>query len=102
MELVLPMCYVHPYFSLKNLGKRARTIHGKTRPISSLSGKQEEECVKLTVLERVCQCLDISSVRHPFNRLTAASRSWKTTLLLEGGQEPWLLVLPWCLHPPEP
>ena len=31
MELVLPMCYVHPYFSLKNLGKRARTIHGKTR-----------------------------------------------------------------------
>ena len=28
-ELVLPMCNTHPYFSLKNLGKNVRIIHGK-------------------------------------------------------------------------
>ena len=29
MELVLPMYNVHPYFSLKNLGKKVSIIHGK-------------------------------------------------------------------------
>ena len=28
-ELVLPMYNVHPYFSLKNLGKKVHIIHGK-------------------------------------------------------------------------
>ena len=30
MELVLPMYNVHPYFSLKNLGKKVCIISGKT------------------------------------------------------------------------
>ena len=29
MELVLPMFNAHPYFSLKNLGKKVHIIHGK-------------------------------------------------------------------------
>ena len=29
MELVLPRYNVHPYFSLKNLGKKVHIIHGK-------------------------------------------------------------------------
>ena len=29
MELVLPMCNSHPYFSLKNLGKKMHIIHSK-------------------------------------------------------------------------
>ena len=29
MELVLPMYNVHPYFSLKNLGKNVYIIHSK-------------------------------------------------------------------------
>ena len=29
MELVLPMYNVHPYFSLKTLGKRVSIIHSK-------------------------------------------------------------------------
>ena len=29
MELALPMYNVHPYSSLKNLGKKAHLIHGK-------------------------------------------------------------------------
>ena len=28
-ELVLPMCNVHPYFSLKNLDQKVCIIHGK-------------------------------------------------------------------------
>ena len=30
MELVLAIYNVHPYFSLKTLGKKVRIIHGKT------------------------------------------------------------------------
>ena len=29
MELVLPVYNAHPYFSLKNLGKKMCTIHSK-------------------------------------------------------------------------
>ena len=29
MELALPMYNAHPYFSLKNLGKKVLIIHGK-------------------------------------------------------------------------
>ena len=31
MELVLPTYNVHPYFSLKHLGKNVSVIHGKIR-----------------------------------------------------------------------
>ena len=33
MELVLPMYNAHPYFSLKNLGKIVRIMHGKVQQI---------------------------------------------------------------------
>ena len=36
MELVPPMCNVHPYFSLKNLGKKVRIIHGKIQYAAKL------------------------------------------------------------------
>ena len=31
MELLLPMYNVHPYFSLKDLGKKVHIIHGQVR-----------------------------------------------------------------------
>ena len=34
-ELVLPMYNAHPYFSLKNLGKKVLIIHGKIRYIQT-------------------------------------------------------------------
>ena len=33
MELILPMYNAHPYFSLKNLGKKVHIIHGKIQYI---------------------------------------------------------------------
>ena len=35
MELVLPMYNAHPYFSLKNLGKNVRIVHGKIQVSNS-------------------------------------------------------------------
>ena len=33
---IMPMCDVHPYFSLKNLGKKLRIIHSRIRYFSDL------------------------------------------------------------------
>ena len=33
MELILPIYNAHPYFSLKNLGKNMRIVHGQIQLI---------------------------------------------------------------------
>ena len=37
MELVLPTYNMHPYLSLKNLGKKLYIIHGKIQLVPELS-----------------------------------------------------------------
>ena len=37
-ELVLLICKAHPYFSLKNLGKKVHVVHCRTRSFLSFWG----------------------------------------------------------------
>ena len=48
MELVLPMYNVHPYFSLKNLGKEVCIIHSNTVYVSTSLIRSNLSCSFVT------------------------------------------------------
>ena len=46
MELVLPMYNAHPYFSLKNLGKKTRTVYTAKHYILLFLVQRGRHCYK--------------------------------------------------------
>ena len=63
MELVLPMYNVHPYFSLKTLGKRVCIIHGKIQLSIAAWEAGNKYLVFSASIVRGCLCIPSSPIK---------------------------------------